>query len=119
MRPVPAPLDGIPCILPSIQLSPHHTMTANQVRTEPETLRVVLLYRRHQAPDEHVLHLLEKQLAADGYEVFVDRHVTFGVDWVREIEGQLRTADVVVPLLSEAAVQSEMMEFEIANAHEA
>lgn len=90
--------------------------TQAELAIRARTLRVVLLYRRHQMADEHVLHLLEKHLAADGYEVFIDRHVTFGMDWVKEIEGQLRNADVVVPLISESSIHSEMMEYELASA---
>jgi hypothetical protein len=84
-----------------------------------EPVRVVLLYKRHAPPDEHVLKLLELELAQRGYHVWIDRNLTLGVEWAKEIDRQIRTAHAVIPLLSEASVRSEMMSFEIENAHEA
>jgi DNA-binding SARP family transcriptional activator len=83
------------------------------------TARVALLYRRHAEPDEGLLKLLEARLAARGHRVFVDRHLSIGVEWAREIEREIREADAVIPLLSTAAVQSEMLAYEIETAHEA
>jgi class 3 adenylate cyclase/DNA-binding SARP family transcriptional activator len=80
---------------------------------------VVLLYKRKAQPDERLLKLLETQLTARGYQVFIDRHMTIGEDWAREIRHQVRTASAVVPLLSEASVQSEMLEYELQIAHQA
>ena len=81
--------------------------------------KIALLYRRKARPDDQVLMLLEKRLSAEGYEVFIDRHITVGVEWAAEIEKQVRGADAVIPLLSEAAVSSEMLEYEIQTAHDA
>ncbi len=82
------------------------------------SLRVALLYKRNAEPDNHVLNLLESQLAAHGHSVFIDRHLTIGVEWAREIERQVREADAVVPLLSAASVTSEMLAYEIQIASE-
>jgi len=49
----------------------------------------------------------------------MDRHLTMGVDWAREIEGRIRSADAVIPLLSADSIYSEMLGFEIESAHEA
>jgi hypothetical protein len=65
------------------------------------------------------LRLLEDELRAHGYKVFIDRHLTIGVEWAKEIERQVRTSDAVVPLLSAASVTSEMLAYEIQIAHEA
>jgi DNA-binding SARP family transcriptional activator len=81
--------------------------------------RVALLYKRHAQPDEQVLELLEARLAAHGFQVFVDRHLAVGVEWAREIERQIRLADAVIPLLSAAAIPSEMLAYELQIAHEA
>jgi len=51
--------------------------------------------------------------------VFVDRHLRIGVEWAREIERQVRESDAVIPLLSAASVQSEMLAMEIQVASEA
>jgi len=87
--------------------------------TAPQQLRVALLYKRHAQPDDHVLQLLEAQFKTQGHEVFIDRHLSVGVEWAREIERQVRTADAVIPLLSAASAASEMIAYEVQIAHEA
>jgi class 3 adenylate cyclase len=82
-------------------------------------LRVALLYKRNAQPDERILKLLEDQLQQNGYKVFIDRHLSIGVEWAQEIERQVRTADAVVPLLSAASSVSEMLTYEIQIANEA
>lgn len=81
--------------------------------------RIALLYKRHAQPDEQILSLLEEHLRAEGYEVFVDRHMSIGVEWAQEIERRVRSADAVIPLLSAASVLSEMLTYEIQTAHDA
>ena len=81
-------------------------------------LRVALLYKRGAQPDEHVLRFLETELTRAGHSVFIDRHLTIGVEWAKEIERQVRSADAVVPVLSGASAQSEMVAYEVQIAHE-
>lgn len=87
--------------------------------TTSEKAEVVLLYKRNSQPDEDLVKFMEAQLAEQGYAVFIDRHLTMGVDWAREIEGRIRSADAVIPLLSSESIYSEMLGFEIESAHEA
>jgi len=75
--------------------------------------RIALLYKRDARPDEELLHWLEKEFGACGHHVFVDRHMTIGMEWAKEIERQLRSMDAVVVLLSAASVQSEMLALEV------
>jgi serine/threonine protein kinase len=82
-----------------------------------DQLQVVLLYRRNVEPDEQIMRALEEKLAGLGYRVFVDRHLAVGVDWAREIEQKIGSADAVVALLSAASVQSEMLAYEVQLAH--
>jgi hypothetical protein len=86
---------------------------------ERKTLRVALLYKRSAQPDDHVLSVLESGLRSAGHEVFVDRHLRIGVEWAREIERQVRESDAVIPLLSAASVQSEMLGMEVQIASDA
>ncbi len=81
--------------------------------------QVAILYKRDQQPDETVMRLLERELAQAGYTVFIDRYVSAGMPWAKEIEKQVRRSYGVVPLLSAIAVQSEMLEYEIEIAHHA
>ena len=81
-------------------------------------LRVVLLYRRNCPSEERLVWALERHLIREGFAVFIDRHLALGVNWATEIEAQIRTADAVVPLISAASSTSEMLCFEVENAHE-
>jgi hypothetical protein len=81
--------------------------------------QIALLYKRNTQPDDHLLRLLETKLRAHGYRVFVDRHLTVGVEWAQEIERQVRNSDIVIPLLSAASITSEMLAYEIQIAYEA
>lgn len=89
-------------------------------------LRIAILYKRktsdedvigHQ--DEQVLHWLETQFRAAGYSVFIDRHLVIGEQWAKEIARQIRESDIVVPLLSEKSIESDMLSYEVKLAHEA
>ncbi len=94
-------------------------MSSRDSKDSPsQALHVAILYRRHTPVDEQLLCFLEEQLTRRDYTVFVDRHRYFGVEWAVAVERQLRTADVIVPLLSEASIQSELIAFEIETAHE-
>jgi hypothetical protein len=83
------------------------------------SLRIAILYKRAVQPDEQVLKWIETQLRAAGHKVFIDRHLAIGEEWAKEIARQIRESDVVIPLLSESSVQSEMIAYEIKLAHEA
>ena len=81
-------------------------------------IKVCILYRRGQPDDESVLKLLEDRLKKEGVSVFIDRHMSIGVEWAQEIGEQIRSSDAVVALISETATTSEMIEYEIQIANE-
>ena len=60
-----------------------------------------------------------RELTAAGYEVFNDRHVRIGQAWATRIEQEVRTADAVIPIVSEASCSSEMLAYEVQVAAEA
>lgn len=88
------------------------------VSAQAASTRAILLYKRNVPLDEQLLRLLEMKLAGQGYQVFIDRHLQIGMHWAKEIEERIASADVVIPLLSSASVQSEMLGYEIQLAHE-
>jgi DNA-binding SARP family transcriptional activator len=89
------------------------------VQVTAERRQVALLYKRNADPDEAVMRLLTRELGAAGYTVFTDRHLQSGVEWAREIERQVRDSYAVIPLISRAAVGSDMLEYEIEIAYQA
>jgi tetratricopeptide (TPR) repeat protein/class 3 adenylate cyclase len=82
-------------------------------------LKVALLYKRKAEPDERVMHLIEDRLTAAGHDVFIDRHLSIGVDWSKEIASKIRGADAVVPLLSATSIHSDTVVFEVEKAADA
>jgi PAS domain S-box-containing protein len=104
---------------PGQRLASEGSGSPSETESESGSIRFVLLYKRDSQPDERLLKLLETRLTGYGHQVFVDRHLAIGVEWARQIERELRSADAVIPLLSEAALPSEMLAYEIQVAHEA
>jgi class 3 adenylate cyclase len=96
--PVPAPLDG--------------QATGKQAR-------IGIIYKRGAQPDEDVVAALEQRLRARNYSVFIDRHIQVGLEWAKEIEREMRSADAVIPLLSPSAIESEMLAMELQIADDA
>src|SRR5207248_10427319 len=80
---------------------------------------IAILYKSNVQPDGQVVNLLQEEITRQGCQVFIDRHMTIGVEWAREIEYRIRKADAVIVLLSAASIQSEMIAYEIEIAHEA
>ncbi|HEV2391745.1 MAG TPA: AAA-like domain-containing protein [Verrucomicrobiae bacterium] len=87
--------------------------------TTAKKTAVVLVYKRDNHRDEALVALIQNQLDSDGCSVFLDRDLTMGVEWAREIEARIRSADVVIPVLSADSIHSEMLGFEVETAHEA
>jgi hypothetical protein len=86
--------------------------------TNSKQAQIVILYKRDCHPDAELVQFLERELTRDGRSVFIDRHLTMGVEWAREIETRIRSADAVIPLLSPDSIHSEMLAFELESAHE-
>lgn len=92
-----------------------HSFSEPSVKAQP--VNAVLLYKRKAELDERLLQVVEQGLIQNGCRVFVDRHLLIGMEWAREIEDRIANADVVIPLLSNASVKSEMFAYEIEIAH--
>jgi hypothetical protein len=78
----------------------------------------VFISYRHVKPDEDLAEALEKYLRDRRVRVFVDKRIQVGMDWVKEIDRQLRASNVFVVLLSEDSIRSDMVRQEIQTAYE-
>jgi hypothetical protein len=78
----------------------------------------VFLSYRHVPPDEQLAEGLCAFLQERGLHVFLDKQIQVGLDWVAEIDRQLRASDAFVVLLSEDSIRSDMVRQEIQTAHE-
>ncbi len=115
---IEVPPEGIQSILPRLMVSLKDMGIAN-TPARASTQRIMLAYKRDAQPDEQLLKLLEAEFTRQGASVFIDRHLKPGMEWAREIERQIRASDVVIPLLSEASIHSEMLGLEVEIAKEA
>jgi hypothetical protein len=78
----------------------------------------IFLSYRHVPRDEELAQGLYAYLQARGLRVFLDKQIRVGLDWVAEIDRQLRASDAFVVLLSEDSIRSDMVRQEIHTAHE-
>jgi uncharacterized protein with PIN domain len=81
--------------------------------------RIFVSYKHRIEPDEPLCKRLHAALERAGHDVFVDTELRIGVEWAAELERQIKASDFCVVLLSEAAVQSEMIAVEVRCAHRA
>ena len=83
-----------------------------------QPVQVCIAYKANVQPDGRLLDLLEAKLRAHGHQVFIDRHLSIGVQWAQEIESKIRGAGALIVLLSAASTQSEMVEYEVEIGHD-
>jgi hypothetical protein len=108
----------------SASISQAHALRPFAAATAPNANRIapkkiMLAYKRGSQPDEALLNFLEINLKELGHSVFIDRHLRIGMEWAKEIERQVVTADALIPLLSAASIQSEMLTYEVQLAFQA
>lgn len=80
-------------------------------------MRQVFLSYRHVPPDEQLAERLCGHLQERGLRVFFDKQIKVGLDWVAEIDRQLRASDAFVVFLSEDSIRSDMVRQEIQTAY--
>jgi hypothetical protein len=98
-----------------VPVQPTATPEKTAPAIDPSKPRIALLYKRNTQPDGDVLQLLERSFSDAGHAVLVNRK-QIGVEWVGEISNNINSADVVIPILSEACKQDEMVDYEIQTA---
>jgi hypothetical protein len=79
--------------------------------------RIFISYKRSAKPDSTLAKLIFDQLTEAGHVVFIDQKIKIGQVWGKRIEQEIEVSDYIVVLLSELAVQSEMMIKEIEHAY--
>jgi hypothetical protein len=96
-----------------LETVPRQPPPAETASRSIKSLRLALLYRRNAKPDDYVLSILEAGLRTAGHQVFIDRHLSIGVEWATEIERQVQESDAVIPILSPLSLESEMLAGEV------
>ncbi len=91
------------------------TGTAIPLDSQPSK-RIFISYKRDVQPDEKVALQIVQALSPQ-HQVFIDQKILVGTTWAELIEAEIRQADLMIVLLSEHSVHSEMVETEIKMAH--
>ncbi len=89
-------------------------------KPEPPPLkraRVFISYKHNVEPDQSIAQQIYQALRQE-HEVFIDQNMLVGTPWVERITKELHQSDFLVTPLSSQAVQSEMLQHEIATAHD-
>ena len=79
--------------------------------------KVFVSYKRDVTPDEPVALEIVKALSRS-HSVFIDQTMLVGTPWAERIKAEIQQSDALIVLLSEPSVQSEMVQSEVAMAHE-
>lgn len=74
--------------------------------------RVFISYKHGTEHDQPLAELLARSLQPR-HQVFIDRTMRVGEDWVRRIKAEVEGADFLVLLLSEQSIQSQMVAEEV------
>jgi serine/threonine protein kinase len=82
-------------------------------------LRVVVVSGGGSSADGELARQLSKALMVQGCGVFVDEDPELTVEWARRVEQRIRTAEIVVPILSVASMGSELLAYALEVAQQA
>ncbi len=87
---------------------------------DPDVLRqtrIFISYKRDVTPDEPVALQVFQALSRQ-HEIFIDQTMPAGTLWAERIKTEIYHADYVIVFLSAHAISSQMVELEIATAHQ-
>jgi AAA-like domain/TIR domain len=86
--------------------------------TNTAPAKLFISYKRSMPDDETLAHAMRDRFAAAGHDVFIDVGMKVGTDWVAEIARRIAWCDFLIVLLSQSAVESEMVQAEVRLAHQ-
>ena len=79
--------------------------------------RIFIGYRRNAERDRALADYLYQFLTDRGHQLFIDRTLRAGAEWLNEIDQQIKAADFLLVLLSPDSVNSEMLQAEVSRAY--
>jgi serine/threonine protein kinase len=80
--------------------------------------RLFISYKRSAQPDQALADYLYDELTRQGHDVFIDRTMRTGDNWLAEIDERIKTSDFLVVLLSQTSADSEMVKAEVKRAYD-
>lgn len=74
---------------------------------------IFISYKRNVEPDNSLAARVFEYLQQSGHTVFIDRTLTVGQEWAKEIEAKVRRSDALIVFLTAASSGSEMVKGEV------
>ena len=75
----------------------------------PALAKIFISYKRNVEPDHSLAGRVSDALTQQGHEVFIDRTLTVGQEWAKEIETRVRGCDYLIVFLTAASSASQMV----------
>jgi serine/threonine protein kinase len=94
------------------------TYLGKPTETFNRTLKVYVSHMPGAETDAELMQSFQDYLPQHGIEIVAGGEFATGLEWVHQIESQIRTADVFIALLSDESMESEMVIYDIELAHE-
>jgi AAA domain-containing protein/TIR domain-containing protein len=83
-----------------------------------ESAKIFICYKRSAKDDHALAEYLNNHLTKEGHHVFIDTSMRVGVQWLKDIDENIRTSDYLIVLVSKDSADSEMVQAEILRAYE-
>ena len=103
------------------QVEVFYSQVANPLQASlgavPLGVRIFISYKRNVSLDESVALEIFEALRYQ-HRVFIDQTMVVGTSWAERIQAEIRQSGVLIVVLSEQSVHSEMVELEVRLAHQ-
>jgi hypothetical protein len=83
-----------------------------------ETAKIFICYKRSAKDDRALAEYLNDYLSTQGHNVFIDTSMRVGVEWLKDIDENIKSSDYLIVLVSKDSADSEMVQAEILRAYE-
>ena len=83
-----------------------------------ESVKLFISYKRSARDDRALAEHFSDYLTKKGHNVFIDTSMRVGVEWLKDIDENIKTSDYLVVLVSKDSADSEMVQAEILRAYE-
>ena len=83
-----------------------------------KSAKLFISYKRSAKDDRALAEYLSDHLTEKGHNVFIDTSMRVGVEWLKDIDENIKISDYLVVLVSKNSADSEMVQAEILRAYE-
>ncbi len=96
----------------------HTAISSHSENQNTKSAKLFITYKRSAKDDRALAEYLSDHLTEKGHNVFIDTSMRVGVEWLKNIDENIKTSDYLVVLVSKDSADSEMVQAEILRAYE-